>query len=67
MHLAALAVTAAETDHHGNVMLETLPFGIVALVIFGVLAAVTASYRNVSNRHAHKVEAHVEHETGHGH
>lgn len=64
---AALAVAAAETEHHGNPMLTTLPFGITAAVVFALLAFVTASYRNVSNRHAHKVEAHIEHETGHGH
>ena len=69
MHFAAaLAVAAAETEHHGNPMLTTLPFGIVAIVVFGALALVTASYRNVANRHADPAEApHAEHETGHGH
>ncbi|WP_203135249.1 hypothetical protein [Microbacterium sp. JZ31] len=74
MHLAAaLAVAAAaETEHEGNVMLMTLPAGLIAAVVFTLLAVVTASYRNVSNRHAdpaqvQATEGHSEHETGHGH
>ena len=73
MHLAAaLVAAAAETEHEGNVMLTTLPFGLIAAVVFTLLAVVTASYRNVSNRHADPAEAHVteghsDHETGHGH
>lgn len=57
MHFAASIVTlAAEAEHHGNVALETLPFAIVAVAIFGVLALVTASYTNVAHRHADPVE-----------
>ncbi|MER7795996.1 hypothetical protein [Microbacterium sp. NPDC096154] len=68
MHLAAaLVAAAAETEHHGNPMMTTLPFGITAAVVFILLGVVTASYRNVSNRHADPAEVHVEHETGHGH
>ncbi|WP_156759668.1 hypothetical protein [Microbacterium karelineae] len=56
MHIAsALATIAAESEHHGNVALETLPYGIVAIAVFGVLALVAASYRNVANRHADPV------------
>jgi len=64
------ALAAAAEEHHGNVALETLPFGIVAAVVFAVLALVTFSYRNVANRHADKVEraeASSSHEAGHGH
>lgn len=69
MHLdAALVVAAAaESEHHGNPMLTTLPFGITAAVLFTLLAFVTASYRNVSNRHADPAEVHSDHETGHDH
>jgi cytochrome c biogenesis protein CcdA len=72
MHFAAAIVTAAaETEHHGNPMLASLPFGLIAALVFALLALVTASYRNVSNRHADPAEAHAadlhEHETGHGH
>ncbi|WP_110589043.1 hypothetical protein [Microbacterium suaedae] len=53
MHIAsALSHIAAETEHHGNVALETLPYGVVAIAVFGVLALIAASYRNVANRHA---------------
>lgn len=69
--IPALAVVAEE--HHGNVALETLPFGIIAAVIFASLALVTFSYRNVANRHSDKVERAeaskdvVHHDAGHGH
>lgn len=52
--ISALAVAAEE--HHGNVALETLPFGLIAAAIFAVLALVVFSYRNVANRHADTVE-----------
>jgi large-conductance mechanosensitive channel len=74
MTLATILVLAAEeTEHHGNVALETVGFGIIALVVFASLALVTASYRNVANRHAHKAEAYAKahandlQPTGHGH
>ncbi|MGO1235315.1 MAG: hypothetical protein ACTHY8_09760 [Microbacterium gubbeenense] len=57
MHIAASIVTlAAEAEHHGNVMLETLPIAFIAVAIFGVLALVTASYTNVAHRHADPAE-----------
>ncbi|WP_345750348.1 hypothetical protein [Microbacterium rhizophilus] len=69
---AALVAAAAEAEHEGNVMMTTWPFFLIAAVIFTLLALVTASYRNVSNRHAdpvdlHAADGHPEHETGHGH
>lgn len=67
MHFAAALVAAAEAEHHGNPMLTTLPAFIIAAVVFTVLGLVTASYRNVSNRHADPAEVHVQHETGHDH
>jgi len=68
-----IALAAEEAEHSGNIMLETIWYPVVALVVFGFLALVTLSYRNVSNRHAHKAEAYArEHaadveRTGHGH
>ncbi|MDE0546990.1 hypothetical protein [Microbacterium sp. C7(2022)] len=68
-----LVFAAAETEHHGNVALETVWYGIVALVVFTGLAMVTLSYRNVANRHAHKAEAYAKahandvQQIGHGH
>jgi hypothetical protein len=69
-----VALAAEESEHHGNVALETVGFGIVAIAVFGLLALVTLSYRNVANRHVHKAEAYarahandvVQH-SGHGH
>jgi heme/copper-type cytochrome/quinol oxidase subunit 2 len=68
-----LALLAEEAEHHGNVALETVGFGVIALVVFTSLALVTFSYRNVANRHAHKAKAYAEKHaadlqpSGHGH
>lgn len=69
--IVALAVEGAE--QHGNIALETLPYGLVAVAVFAALAIVTLSYRNVANRHSHKAEAYARahandvQQTGHGH
>ncbi|HCS60324.1 MAG TPA: hypothetical protein DIW46_02855 [Microbacterium sp.] len=71
--VAHLAMAAAETEHHGNVALETLIFGVIAAGIFAVMGLVVFSYRNVANRHSAKAEAYAErhgkdaHGAGHGH
>ncbi|WP_394279057.1 hypothetical protein [Microbacterium sp.] len=66
-----LALAAAETEHHGNVMAETFGFGVIAFILFLALGLVTLSYRNVANRHAHKAEAYAQKnpapQAGHGH
>ena len=74
MTLATIAALAAETtENHGNVQAETFIFGAIAFVVFLALGAVTLSYRNVSNRHAHKAEAYAkahpvdQTQVGHGH
>lgn len=74
MTLATLITFAAEeAEHHGNVQLETIGYGIVALVAFGALALVTLSYRNVANRHSAKADAYArahandQQQAGHGH
>lgn len=75
MNLATIvALAAEESEHHGNVALETVQYGIIAVVVFALLAFVTMSYRNVANRHANKAEAYarahandVVHHSGHGH
>lgn len=73
MNLATtIAFAAAETEHHGgNVMAETFLYGVVAFALFLLLGAVTLSYRNVANRHAHKAEAYAAknpvQQAGHGH
>ncbi|MDR6868393.1 heme/copper-type cytochrome/quinol oxidase subunit 2 [Microbacterium resistens] len=70
---AQIAMAAAEAEHHGNVALDTLVFGLIAAAVFGLLGLVTFSYRNVANRHAAKAEAWAvehgkdAHGAGHGH
>ncbi len=68
-----IAFAAEESEHHGNVALETVGFGIIAFAVFVALAFVTLSYRNVANRHSHKAEAYARahandvQQAGHGH
>ncbi|KAA9110440.1 hypothetical protein [Microbacterium rhizomatis] len=72
MTFATILVLAAE-EGHGNVALETVGFGITAIVVFAALGLVTLSYRHVANRHPHKADAYARaqandtHEAGHGH
>lgn len=55
-----LAHAAEEAGHHGgNVQAETFWIGALAFLGFIALSLVTLSYRNVSNRHAHKAEAYT--------
>ncbi|GAB3598900.1 hypothetical protein [Microbacterium tumbae] len=71
--VAQLAMAAAEGEHHGNVALETLIFGVIAAIVFALLGLVTFSYRHVANRHSAKAEAWAAqhgkdgHGAGHGH
>ena len=71
--VAQFAMAAAETEHHGNVALETLIFGVIAAIVFAQLVLVTFSYRHVANRHSAKAEAWAAqhgkdgHGAGHGH
>ena len=68
-----IALAAEESEHHGNVALETVGYGLTAIVVFAALALVTLSYRNVANRHSHKAEAYAKahaddvQRAGHGH
>jgi heme/copper-type cytochrome/quinol oxidase subunit 2 len=68
-----IALAAEEAEHHGNVALETVWYGIVEIIVFAALALVTLSYRNVANRHSHKAEAYARahaddlQRAGHGH
>jgi len=71
--VAQIAMAAAESEHHGNVALETLIFGVIAAIVFALLGLVTFSYRHVANRHSAKAEAWAAqhgkdgHGAGHGH
>lgn len=72
--VTTILAAAAEEGHHGNVAMETIIFGIIALAIFASLALVVFSYRDVANRHSGKAQAYaqshgheIEHGTGSGH
>lgn len=58
MQIATIVAAAAE-GHHGNVMLETIWYPIIALAAFGLLALVASSYRDVANRHSGKAAAYA--------
>ncbi|GGO61751.1 hypothetical protein GCM10010910_10300 [Microbacterium nanhaiense] len=52
MHTASSIVTlASEGVDHMQLALETLPYGLIAVAVFGILALITASYSNVAHRH----------------
>lgn len=58
--LAAVAVAAEGAHHELNPLWFPAPvFGLVALVVFTALAAITFSFRDVANRHAEKAEAYA--------
>ena len=68
-----LALAAEESEHTATSRSRRWCFGIIALVVFGALALVTLSYRNVANRHSHKADAYAAahandvQQAGHGH
>ena len=55
--MSIATVLAAEVTHHVELPMPPVMYGVVALVILVVLAIVTFSYRDVSNRYAARVEA----------
>ncbi|MRG58470.1 hypothetical protein GE115_01065 [Agromyces sp. CFH 90414] len=57
MSLATVVLT--ETVHARELPMEPVLYGVVALVIFIALGFVTASYRDVANRHRFKSEAYA--------
>jgi len=48
-----------ETVHARELPMEPFLYGVVAIIIFAALAFVTASYRDVANRHRRKAEAYA--------
>jgi type III secretory pathway component EscS len=53
MHIASSIVSvASESVDHTQLALQTLPYGLLAVAVFGILALITASYSNVAHRHA---------------
>jgi hypothetical protein len=48
-----------ETVHARELPMESWVYGLIALIIFAALAFVTASYRDVANRHRAKADAYA--------
>lgn len=57
--LATIAVAAEEVHHLNELWMPAPLFGVVMLVLFTALAAVTFSFRDVANRHSEKAEAYA--------
>ncbi|MBX3078160.1 MAG: hypothetical protein KF692_02885 [Cryobacterium sp.] len=51
-----LAVAAAE-EHAAPLFMPNWAFALIAFIVFLLLGIVTWSFRDVANRHAHKVNA----------
>lgn len=61
MSLLATIVAAAEEGHHvvNELPMPAILYGVIAFVLFTVLAGVVFSFRDVANRHAAKAEAYA--------
>jgi len=67
MSLITAALTGTvltETVHARHLPMESWVYGLLALVVFGALAFVVASYRDVANRHRAKAEAYAARHSG---
>ena len=67
MSLITAALTGTvltETVHARHLPMESWVYGLLALVVFGALAFVLASYRDVANRHRAKAEAYAARHSG---
>ncbi|GAA1952418.1 hypothetical protein [Agromyces allii] len=56
---ALTGILTSESVHAVELPMATWAYGLVALIIFALLAFVTASYRDVANRHRAKAEAYA--------
>jgi hypothetical protein len=67
MSLTTAALTGTvltETVHARDLPVESWVYGLTAIIIFATLAFITASYRDVANRHRRKAEAYAARHTG---
>lgn len=67
-------ILLSETEHVVNELpMPSIMFGVIAMIIFIFLGAVTFTYRDVANRHSHKAQSQAGHDAaghdaaGHGH
>ena len=67
MSLATAVLTSTvltETVHARELPMEPFAYGLIALVVFFALGAVTYSYRDVANRHRAKAAAYAARHAG---
>jgi hypothetical protein len=57
--MSLVTAVLAETVHARELPMEPFLYGLIALVVFFALGAVTYSYRDVANRHRSKAEAYA--------
>lgn len=65
MNLLVTLLAESEAHELAPLLMPPLAFAGVAVVLFAVLGFVTWSYRDVANRHAHKVSNDDSHGAGH--
>jgi hypothetical protein len=53
------SIIVKETEFARELPMESFMYGVIALVVFFALGAVTYSYRDVANRHRAKAEAYA--------
>jgi hypothetical protein len=58
-----LAVGAAE-EHAAPLLMPNWAFALTAFIIFLILGLVAWSFRDVANRHSHRVDADAAHHSG---
>lgn len=70
MSLATAVLTSTfmtETEFARELPIPTFMYGVIALIVFFALGAVTYSYRDVANRHRAKAEAYAARHGGEQH
>lgn len=65
--LHALSLLAAEAEHENALPIPAFFFGVIALVVFVVVALVFWSFRDVANRHSDKAEEYAREHEGSSH
>jgi hypothetical protein len=53
------SIIVKETEFARELPMESFMYGVIALIVFFALGAVTYSYRDVANRHRAKAEAYA--------
>ena len=64
--LSAIAAVSAEAEERAELFMPGWAFALIAAAFFLLVALVTYSYRDVSNRHSDRVGADTPDDHGHG-